>query len=171
MVRLSWLERQANIAPYFDLLLNERWLPARWPHRIAYARELPPRLESFVNGLAPLAEWRAYSDDTRIYCAVAIPGTPEGDDFRTIALDVFFLDSRAKICAAGAWEFEAGRGWRLNGVLDIVDAEVRLGFAPASSGYWSSPYMSTPRVRERPGFAARPTYSYRRLSRHPKADA
>jgi hypothetical protein len=60
-----------GIGAYLDALLASHVLPSGWVTRIWRRGDLPYQLQHYVRDLAPRAEWRAYTDDDRLFFAIA----------------------------------------------------------------------------------------------------
>ena len=111
------LARQKSLGAHLDQLLTSRFLPARLARRVRIASKLPICLARCVRNLASHTEWRAYSDDVRIFFAIA--RRPDGDeqDAAVASMDVYFLDTHAAVYSAGNWAYGYGQGWWLDTVL------------------------------------------------------
>jgi hypothetical protein len=103
-----------------DHLLAARVLPLSWVVRTWARCKLPIRLERCGRDLAPDLAWRPYGDPRRGLFVVARAHTADRrHGART--LDVYFLDGHAVVHCAGAWAFDARRGWRQVVVDDDCD--------------------------------------------------
>ena len=106
-----------RLGAHLDQLLTSRFLPARRASRVWIPSELPASLEQCVHKLAPDTEWRAYSDDVRVFFAIAQRSIDHGFDAVSAAMDVYLLDSEAAVYSAGKWAYTREHGWWLDAVL------------------------------------------------------
>jgi hypothetical protein len=114
---LSALSRSPGAS--LDDLLASRFLPKQWVGRIWTAGELPTRLKGCVGNLVADAEWRAYSDEGRIFFAVARRHASVAPGASATAIDVYFLDSNAAVYSAGVWEYDRKHGWWMDSILGV----------------------------------------------------
>lgn len=78
--------------------------------------------ERCVRWLSPNTMWRAQSDGSRLWFSVARPVEWKLREPMALALAAHFCGNDVQICAAGIWEHDRRRGWRLDEVLEIPDA-------------------------------------------------
>jgi hypothetical protein len=142
---LAAVARPSSLGVDLDHMLHSRFLPARPASRTWLAAELPVRLENCVSKLSLDAEWRAYTDGSRIFFAVAQRparraarmADRHGLDDTGASMDVYFLDSNAAVYSAGKWCYGPEQGWWLDAVLPLsYDAE---------HGWWLEAVMAAPR--------------------------
>jgi len=111
------IARGISLGAQLEQLLTSRFLPARRTSRVWLPSELPPRLERCVRRLAPDTEWRAYTDDVRMFFAIAHPAPDQEYDAASASMDVYFLDNDAAVYSAGKWAYTREQGWWLDAVL------------------------------------------------------
>jgi hypothetical protein len=145
-VNVSALPRSPGAS--LDDLLSSRFLPKQWVGRIWAASELPTRLEGCVRNLVPNAEWRAYSDEGRIFFAVARRHAALTRAASAEAIDVYFLDSNAAVYSAAVWEYDCKHGWWLDAILDVS--------YDCDHGWWPDVLMD-PQTPTNPRAAAMPS--------------
>lgn len=109
--------RRTSLGAHLDQLLTSRFLPARLSHRVRVAGELPLCLARCVRNLASDTEWRAYTDDVRMFFAIARRPNDHRQGDAVATMDVYFLDAHAAVYSAGKWANGDGHGWWLDAVL------------------------------------------------------
>jgi hypothetical protein len=102
----------ASLHSQLDALLYARWLPGRWVQRIWMLSDLPPCLEQRARSISSDAIWRAYTDGTRIWFAIAaVAVSTYGRS--AVALEVFFFENDGTLCSGGLWRCHPNGDWRL----------------------------------------------------------
>jgi hypothetical protein len=76
------------------------------------ACELPSHFERCARDLAPDLAWRAYGEEDRPLIVIARAHPFETGPAGAQALDIYLLDGRAVVYAAGMWACDDWRGWR-----------------------------------------------------------
>lgn len=93
-----------SIGAYLDDLLASRLLPLSWVTRIWRRGDLPFPLQRYVRQLAPHAEWRAYTDDLRLYFAIASMRVRTRHSCLEAPLKIRFLVCDASMRHVEEWE-------------------------------------------------------------------
>jgi hypothetical protein len=172
-MNLAAVARPSSLGVDLDQMLNSRFLPARSTSRVWLAGELPVRLERCVSRLCPDAEWRAYTDGSRIFFAIARrparDSVTEGCDGPTASglgvsgvgvsgvgvsgrgasMDVYLLDGNAAVYSAGSWSYSSEQGWWLDAVLPP-------SYDP-QHGWWLEAVMASAAAPTVPKSRTRPT--------------
>jgi hypothetical protein len=83
---------------YLDALLASHVLPSGWVARIWRRGDLPYQLQHYVRDLAPQAEWRAYTDDVRLFFAIAgmHAGTQQSGNAAPVKIRFLVCDTSAR---------------------------------------------------------------------------
>jgi hypothetical protein len=158
------IRRQPGPGACLDQLLTSRFLANRWARRIFSARDLPLRLQRRVEGLPAGSEWRAYSDEDRVFFALARMHLPATARESELALDVYFLDREAAAYSAGVWAHDIEHGWWLDAVLEASydceqgwwpDAPAAADETPAPAAQLAAPRAGVRQVRQLSTAAAR----------------
>jgi hypothetical protein len=159
--------RQPGPGACLDQLLASRFLPNRWARRIFSAQDLPLRLQRRVEDLPAGSEWRAYSDEDRVFFALARMHLPATARESELALDVYFLDREAAAYSAGVWAHDIEHGWWLDAVLeasydceqgwwpDAQNAPAAADETPAPAAQLAAPRAGVRQMRQLSTAAAR----------------
>jgi hypothetical protein len=102
-----------------DRLLRSRWFPVISTHRVCDPADLPPRLERRIRSLPDSCAWRAYTDGSRLWCAIATVLDSPSDGSSLITLKVMFFGDNAELCSGGIWICLADGEWHLHEPADL----------------------------------------------------
>jgi len=139
MTRVTSVPRRSSLGARLDHLLSSRFLPAHWAKRIWVAAQLPLPLARCVRNLAPDTEWRAYTDDIRVFFAIGRWHSDGSQDDSCTAIDAYFLDASAAVYSAGTWAYTREQGWWLDAVLPAS--------YDAQHGWWLEAVMAATAAR------------------------
>lgn len=111
-----------NLRPILGVLLDEFVgticrLPEGAARLTSYA-DLPVRFQTRVDSLAPHAEWRAWSDGTRIWFMVGCVLRQRGQECAGPLLRAMFFNQDAYPIASGEWRRLGPCMWKLHNVLE-----------------------------------------------------
>jgi hypothetical protein len=107
----------ASLHAQLDALLYARWLPGRWVRRVWTLSDLPPCLEQRARAISSAAIWRAYTDGTRLWFAVAAAAVSSYAG-SAIAMKVLFFENDGSLCSGGLWRCLPNGDWRLERLVD-----------------------------------------------------
>jgi hypothetical protein len=108
-----------SLAHQLDEFLYECWLPGRWVQRIWILADLPPRLERRARSLSRDAIWRAYTDGTRLWFAIAAAAETSSPGPCAAAMKVLFYENDGALCSGGIWARDPIGEWRLERLVDM----------------------------------------------------
>jgi hypothetical protein len=117
-----------TLSRYLDQLLRSRWLSVISTHRVCDPAELPPRLERRVRSLPDSCVWRAYTDESRLWCAIATALDSPSDASSLITLKVVFFGDNAELCSGGIWTCSPAGEWHLHEPVDSQMEAARNAF-------------------------------------------
>ena len=109
MTDLAVSGNPSGIGAYLEALLASRVLPSGWVTRIWRRGDLPYRLQHYVRDLAPQAEWRAYTDDVRLFFAIAgmHAGTQQSGIAAPVKIRFLVCDTSARQVESWECDFES----------------------------------------------------------------
>jgi len=96
--------------------MHTRCFPARRVRPVRNPAELPIRLQQIVCLIGLGGTWRAYTDDTQWWFALAYAAGPDSGN-RTLRASFFSQDGA--LCGAGSWRFCRDTGFVLTGIFEI----------------------------------------------------